>query len=505
MYQYNGKSFDIHEYAQLIHEKTGISIKLTKARIRKGWPIEKLLLPNTVKRPILQYSTEGIFIKKFTHIAQALDLVKGSSSTGIKMSAKCVKSKNGDDKLSGGFIWRYADQIKDTSKKLDVQITEPYNSNPDRKYLRDRYDTIKEFCFKPNGRYYNNEKIKLWEEWANDFEKFYDDLLPLLKEARIKYASYIRRERRSLKLRNAPDTLYNDHVWFSRIDKTDGYYPWNVAFLTPEWTNRYRPNCHRVIVGGEIKFVPQIFDELNSDDKSEIKEHTIRKNVVNKEDILKHKDKKPYKYKGKYYSRSEIVEKYGLLPNVLSVEKSRLGDKTVEKLIERRNKWKVTDAGKNYKEPIEYRGKLYTPTELAKELESKFINDGVSVDVLRSRIKALKQKKTKFDELDIEKILNARKLEEVYVWNNGESVKLSELCRDKDFPYSVAWKRFKRGDSIERIFRPVSKFRFGQKPKMLFYKGKEYTIQEAAEKIGVKYNTVFYRVKNNWPVEKIFS
>ena len=104
-----------------------------------------------------------------------IKIISDSSKTGIRMSLTCMKSKNGDDKKSGGFIWRYADQISDFTKNIDVKITEPYNSTPDRKYLRDKYDTINEFCYKKEGRYYNNIKIKLWDEWANDCEKFYKD------------------------------------------------------------------------------------------------------------------------------------------------------------------------------------------------------------------------------------------------------------------------------------------------------------------------------------------
>lgn len=486
-YTYNGKYLTFSEYSIVIRDKTGLNIKLIKKRIRKGWSFEKIIIPSTVKRPICQYDLNGVFVKKHESVIEAIKIISDSSKTGIRMSLTCMKSKNGDDKKSGGFIWRYADQISDFTKNIDVKITEPYNSTPDRKYLRDKYDTINEFCYKKEGRYYNNIKIKLWDEWANDFEKFYKDLLPHLKAARIEYKSYKRREKRPLRLKNAPDHLYKDHVWFCRIDKTDGYYPWNIKFMTPDWASRYKPNSHRVIVDGEIKFVPQIYDELKDLDKKNIKEFTIRKNVVENKNILSFKDKRPYNYKGTFYTRNEAVDKFNLNPIMLTNYLVRHGDEAVERAINYK--------GRNL---VLFEGKQYRIFELSNKIKSEGCE--LTLQAINSRIDSyIKNDNRELSRKDFEKILKSVKLENVTVKYKGEIVRLSDLCKEKNFEYTIAWKRYKRGCSIDELFKPPVE------SKTLNYLGVEYTINEIAKKTGLTNGAIVYRVKNNWSVEDIFK
>ena len=176
-YKYNGKEYTLREYSELLNKKSGLKISLLEKRIRKGWSVNKIMLPNTVKRPICQYDTNGVFIKKYNSINEAI------RELGYKVPTFALKEKKavgnvydpfksrGHHVLNGwvypynnivkGYIWKYAE--KGFDKKIDVFKIRPYSYDTDRKYLRKRYETIIDFCYKPSGRYYNNDKIKIWK------------------------------------------------------------------------------------------------------------------------------------------------------------------------------------------------------------------------------------------------------------------------------------------------------------------------------------------------------
>ena len=490
IYQYNGKGYTCSEYSKLISEKTGQDIVWLKNRIRKGWSIEKLMFPNTVKKPICQYTIDGEFVKKYNSIGEAVRLIRRTTASAIKRSAQMTNTKIGGNTTSGGFIWRYADEITDTTEKINN--VKPYNSDEDRKYLRDKYTAIMEWCYSPTGIYFDDAKIKVWEGWKNDFEVFYNDLLPLLKNAKLKYKTYKRRMKRGVKFENASDDLKVTHIWFTRIDKTEGYLPANVCFTTPDWTMRYRPNSHRVIIDNEIKFIPEIYDELTNQEKEAISEATIRENVVVNNPILHTADTKHYQYNGKLYTRRQVCSMLNIPEERLTRYLQRFGDNAVQKALD-------------YKEPtkIIFENKEYRIFELVDEIKLK--STTLSEEKITGRVRHLKEKKNEFTAKDIRNILETPQTEIPYIVYKDEKRKLIDVCKENNFSYSVAWKRYKRGWTIDELFNPVNKLPFGREIEIIKHDGNEYSIKDIADKLGVTVGTIYYRIKQGWSNERIFA
>lgn len=297
-------------------------------------------------------------------------------------------------------------------------------------------------CYEPNGKYFNSEKIKVWEEWRNNFEKFYDDLLPLYKKAKKKYPTYKRRMKRGKKFENASDKLKGTHIYFTRIDKSEGYIPSNVCFTTPDWTMRYRQNSHRIIVGGKIKFIPEIHDEFNEAGK-QVLESSIRQKVVEKKDFTNISDYKHYKYEGEYYTREEISDMFNIPTRRLTHFLRKYGEDAVQKALE-------------YKEPskIFYDGSQYAIYQLVQKIKTENKTE-LSEQVITGRVRLLREKKNKFTKKDVKNILDREKVEAVFISMGDKQEKLSDVCRVRNFPYKLAWRRYKRGLSIDQIFMPT--------------------------------------------------
>lgn len=119
-YQYNGRYYTCSQYAKLLHKGTGLNIGTIQKRIRKGWAIEKILLPDLVKRPICKYNLDGEFLQAYDSVSDAIRAIRKSIKSSIQKSASKEKDAKGQDRTAGGFIWRYADEIKDTSIKLNI-------------------------------------------------------------------------------------------------------------------------------------------------------------------------------------------------------------------------------------------------------------------------------------------------------------------------------------------------------------------------------------------------
>lgn len=309
LYEYNGKHYTQLEYAKLIHKKTGVLVSTITGRIRKGWSAEKIMLPDCVKKPIYQYDLDGNFIKSYTSITKAVLELRKNGINANKGSIR--ESCMNDGRTSGEYIWRYADDIKDSKKKLNTFKIKSRNGDKDIFYLRRKYQRILDDCYKPNGKYFGNEKIRLWEEWVNNFEKFYNDLIPLYEKARNLIKKYNRRIKVG-RLKNAPDKLNCNHIWFTRIDKTEGFLPFNICFTTPNWTMRYKPNSRRVNLDGKIVFIPQIYDIMKSHDNDCVSENSIRQHIIKKENIVYRRRDKIFEYENKYYSSVELGKMFNV-------------------------------------------------------------------------------------------------------------------------------------------------------------------------------------------------
>jgi len=496
IYEYNGKKYSQIDYAKLIHKKTGVKISTITGRIRKGWSIDKLMLPDNVKKPIYQYDLEGNFINSFTSITEALKQIRNSKikksktlpTTGIGISCKSDLKK---PSLSFGYLWRYASDIKDKSEKLNVFIRKSYKSDKDRYYLYRRYDSIMDACYKPDGRYFGNEKIKIWEEWKGNFEKFYNDLLPLYKSAQKANPTYKRRIKTG-KLKNASDKIKFNHIYFSRVDKTEGYMPFNICFTTPEWSMRYKSNSHRVNVDGKIVFVPQIYDILKEQHSIDlkIKECTIRKRIINKKEINNIHERAKFEYKGKFYGCLELSKMFNTTPYKIRYY-VKMGY-TVEKAIT-----KIQKEVKHIPKKVCYQHKEYTLVEFAKKIKID-TNSYLSIQVLKGRIKPL-SKKTILDEEDVNKIINKSKQKEAYIEHNGINYSLSDLAKKYNMSYCLIWQRFKKGYKFDDLIKNKKDF------KTIKYNGKEYTISEVSKITNLHFETIKQRLKRGWSIKEIFE
>lgn len=496
IYEYNGKKYSQIDYAKLIHKKTGIKIGTIKNRIRYGWSIEKLMLPDNVKRPVYQYDLEGNFIKSFTSITEAIKelrknkIIKSRTSPTSPIGISC-KSDLKKPSISCGYLWRYASDIKDKSKKLNVFIRKSYKSDKDRYYLYRRYDSIMDACYKPDGRYFGNEKIKIWEEWKGNFEKFYNDLLPLYKEAQKANPTYKRRFKKG-KLKNASDKIKFNHIYFSRIDKTEGYLPFNIRFTTPEWSMRYRSNSHRVNVDGKIVFIPQIYDILKEQHKEDLKigEATVRKRVIDKKEINNIHERSKFEYKGKFYGCLELSKMFNTTPYKIRFYLDK--GYTVEKAIT-----KIKKEVKHIPKKVFYLNQEYTFVNLGKKLKNEN-NCDISIDVIIGRIKSL-SKKIILDENDIAQIISTPKRDmRISIEHNGVKYLLTDLAKKHKISYYLLHGRFKKGYKFEDLIRKPS-------PIKIKYNGKKYTINEAAKITGLSYEAINSRLNNGWSAEEIFE
>jgi hypothetical protein len=298
--------------------------------------------------------------------------------------------------------------------------------------------------------------------------------------------------KRGVKFENASDELKVTHIWFTRIDKTEGYLPTNVCFTTPDWTMRYRPNSHRIIIDNEIKFIPEIYDGLTNQKREAISEATIRGNVVVNKPILYTPDTKHYQYNGKFYTRMEVCSMLNIPERRLTSYLRKFGDNAVQKALE-------------YKEPttIIFKNKEYRVFELVDKIKLK--GTKLSEETIRGRVRLLKEKKNKFTQKDIDTILETPQMETVYIDYKGEKRKLIDVCRENNFEYTIAWKRYKRGWAIDELFEPVNKLLFGREIQIIKHNGSDYTIKDIAEKVGVTFGTILYRIKQGWSNERIFT
>lgn len=384
-YEYNGIKYSRRKYIALIKEKTGLKVGTLISRIRKGWSIEKLMLPDTIGKPVYQYDLKGNFIQEHHSISQAVRNIRKkrkSAFTG-NISKACIKK----GKTASGCLWRYADEISDKNQKLVILkktkiLPEGYT------YLRRRYSQMMTSCYTKAGKYFNHPKIKVCEEWYKNFQKFYDDLLPLYREAKARIQEYKFAHKRRIKnTRKRPD-----FIWISRYDKTEGFLPLNMCFTTPNWCMRYRPNSYRVNIETQILFVPQICDILKEQGNYMCPE-TITGRIRKNRNILAPNRKKLFRYKGNQYSAFTLSKMfdvpYSQLYNHL---KSGL---SIKEALERIKTFK--------RRTIIYGDKNYRPVELRRKIMLEY-KPSFSEETVKSRIKLLMATKNEFTDEDIKNI-----------------------------------------------------------------------------------------------------
>ena len=124
--------------------------------------MKKLLFPSTVKTPIFQYTVEGLFVKKYSSIANAVKEV-GYCIPSLAIKEKVINTNAYDPfttkgihvfdgwiyplhNIRGGYIWRYASS--NIGESINVFRIRPYTYDENRRYLRTRYETIIDKCYK---------------------------------------------------------------------------------------------------------------------------------------------------------------------------------------------------------------------------------------------------------------------------------------------------------------------------------------------------------------------
>ena len=478
-YSYNGKRLTVNQYSKLIAKKTGGKITTIAGRIRKGWPIEKLLLPDTVKRPVYQYGVDGVFKKSFTSIAEALRSIRKAGASAIRRA--CLKP----NAVSHGYLWRYADDVPDTTVRLSLKARTQFKDDKDVYRLRKVYISIRRECYHKKGRWAQNPKIKLWDEWYNSWDRFLADLMPMYKLAIKQYSGY--------KSRLTQKELKNTNVWFSRIDKTEGFIPFNVCFTTPDWAVRHRPNSHRVNIDDKILFVPQIYDILRLQGR-ELTEGTIRSRVVNKRPIAGPTQRRRFEYKGQFFSGRELDEMFGTPRHAIRryITKYKL---PIEEAIE---------AAKTYRHnTVIYQGTEYRQHELAKLLSAE---SSLPYGLLASRIRDVAKHRNGLTQSDIDKLLKAKKVKRIYVKATIEGavegiekkrmakgkISLTDLAKKHGLPYKVVWRRIKKGASVEEAIKGK---RVAQ---TLIIDGITYKMAAAAKMLGISEVGLRYRIKRGW-------
>ena len=79
---------------------------------------------------------------------------------------------------------------------------------------------------------------------------------------------------------------------------------------------------------------------------------------------------------------------------------------------------------------------------------------------------------------------------------------LSEVCKELNFPYTVAYSRYKSylkspATINSDVFRPI------HKPKYIELKGKELTVSKLSRKLKLPISTIRDRIIKNLPIFKI--
>jgi len=482
-YMYNGNMYTCRKYAELIHKITGFKMTLLIQRIRKGWAIERLMLPDAVTKGVHKYGLDGKYIKTYNSISDAIrDLRKTAKCNGVAHSNIKISCNSRKGQSSGGYMWRYVKDIKDVAIDIETKPV-PFKSNKTLYELRELYTTMIYRCHNVKGPYFNNPRIKVCERWIKSWDNFCTDMLPLYKKAKAASKNYTSRL--------TGEKIKPNQVWMSRKDKTDGYLPLNTYFTTPEWCMRSRPDTHRVTVDGKIMSVPQIYD-LNPDLKGRMTECNLRDRVVKNRDLFAANHGRQFNYQGKEYSAPVLAE-------MVDVPASRLRSYivrdglSVEDAIEKARNFESTAIF------VKYCDKKYRLNHLIKKL----IHDSDSklpFEIVRSRVRASITDDATLELEEVTRILNSKVICRHITTYRGKEISIVALAKKLKMPYHTLLHRQEKGWTGKKL---IAKSR--NMNRIFEYNGKSYKVLDIAEELKVTEGTIYYRLLHGWTIEEIFA